>query len=140
MRPMLLFLVLVTAFVVPRSTPAHEGHAHKVMGTVASVSEDGKTLEVTDKEGKTVRLAVTADTKFLKGDKTVKAADLQPGTRVVVSLKENTGGPATALEVRLADTAPDESAVSYTCPMHPEVRATAPGKCPKCGMNLEKTR
>ena len=24
----------------------------------------------------------------------------------------------------------------YTCPMHPEVRATQPGKCPKCGMDL----
>src|SRR6266436_5465999 len=24
----------------------------------------------------------------------------------------------------------------YTCPMHPEVRSTAPGTCPKCGMRL----
>jgi hypothetical protein len=24
----------------------------------------------------------------------------------------------------------------YTCPMHPEVKQDAPGKCPKCGMNL----
>jgi Cu+-exporting ATPase len=27
-------------------------------------------------------------------------------------------------------------ATIYTCPMHPEVRQDAPGKCPKCGMNL----
>lgn len=27
-------------------------------------------------------------------------------------------------------------AVSYTCPMHPEVISSAPGKCPKCGMTL----
>jgi len=26
----------------------------------------------------------------------------------------------------------------YTCPMHPEVVSDKPGKCPKCGMNLEK--
>ena len=26
----------------------------------------------------------------------------------------------------------------YTCPMHPEVRKTAPGKCPGCGMDLIK--
>ncbi len=26
----------------------------------------------------------------------------------------------------------------YTCPMHPEVRQTAPGRCPKCGMYLVK--
>src|SRR5438309_1196612 len=25
---------------------------------------------------------------------------------------------------------------TYTCPMHPEVRSTSPGKCPKCGMQL----
>jgi P-type Cu+ transporter len=27
----------------------------------------------------------------------------------------------------------------YTCPMHPEIRAGAPGDCPKCGMALEPT-
>src|SRR5918996_2958811 len=26
---------------------------------------------------------------------------------------------------------------SYTCPMHPEIRQTTPGACPKCGMALE---
>jgi hypothetical protein len=24
----------------------------------------------------------------------------------------------------------------YLCPMHPDVRQTTPGKCPKCGMAL----
>ncbi len=27
--------------------------------------------------------------------------------------------------------------VTYTCPMHPEVREEQPGRCPKCGMALE---
>ena len=27
---------------------------------------------------------------------------------------------------------------TYTCPMHPEVVRTKPGKCPKCGMVLVK--
>src|SRR5262249_9254444 len=31
---------------------------------------------------------------------------------------------------------PPETATVYTCPMHPEVRSNAPGKCPKCGMDL----
>ncbi len=31
-----------------------------------------------------------------------------------------------------------EAKASYTCPMHPEVQSDKPGKCPKCGMNLEK--
>src|SRR5207244_1014794 len=25
----------------------------------------------------------------------------------------------------------------FTCPMHPEVRQSGPGACPKCGMSLE---
>jgi len=28
----------------------------------------------------------------------------------------------------------------YTCPMHPEVREKQPGRCPKCGMNLEPAK
>lgn len=28
----------------------------------------------------------------------------------------------------------------YTCPMHPEIKQDNPGKCPKCGMNLETGR
>src|SRR5687767_3937630 len=28
--------------------------------------------------------------------------------------------------------------IIYTCPMHPEVKSNTPGKCPKCGMALEK--
>ncbi len=30
----------------------------------------------------------------------------------------------------------DANASSYVCPMHPEVTATEPGSCPKCGMKL----
>jgi CopA family copper-resistance protein len=30
--------------------------------------------------------------------------------------------------------------VTYTCPMHPEIHATKPGNCPKCGMKLVKER
>src|SRR6476469_7888873 len=29
---------------------------------------------------------------------------------------------------------------SYVCPMHPEVRSTKPGKCPKCKMDLRLER
>lgn len=29
---------------------------------------------------------------------------------------------------------------TYTCIMHPEIHATKPGKCPKCGMNLIKEK
>jgi FtsP/CotA-like multicopper oxidase with cupredoxin domain len=32
------------------------------------------------------------------------------------------------------------SAVTYVCPMHPEVTSSEPGRCPKCGMNLVPKR
>ena len=28
----------------------------------------------------------------------------------------------------------------YTCPMHPDVRQSEPGTCPKCGMQLERVK
>lgn len=28
------------------------------------------------------------------------------------------------------------SSAIYTCPMHPEIALSMPGKCPKCGMDL----
>ncbi|MBU3903929.1 MAG: hypothetical protein KKG03_05370 [Gammaproteobacteria bacterium] len=30
-----------------------------------------------------------------------------------------------------------DGGVTYTCPMHPDVRQPSPGTCPKCGMKLE---
>jgi len=43
--------------------------------------------------------------------------------------------------VATAEPCPDDSCKIdtslYTCPMHPEVRHTGPGSCPKCGMALE---
>ncbi len=39
-----------------------------------------------------------------------------------------------------SDPSPPSSAVEavYVCPMHPEVRQGSSGKCPKCGMDLER--
>ncbi len=34
---------------------------------------------------------------------------------------------------------PEDSAGSYTCPMHPDVRERQPGSCPVCGMALERS-
>ncbi len=33
--------------------------------------------------------------------------------------------------------APDHGGVMHACPMHPEVRQSSPGNCPRCGMALE---
>ena len=44
--------------------------------------------------------------------------------------------PATMATATDSTAAPAEMAAKYTCPMHPEVVANQPGKCPKCGMDL----
>lgn len=36
-----------------------------------------------------------------------------------------------------ADAMTPSSGTIYTCPMHPEIRQSLPGNCPKCGMTLE---
>ena len=33
-----------------------------------------------------------------------------------------------------------EADTVYQCEMHPEVTSDKPGKCPKCGMDLEKVK
>ncbi len=37
----------------------------------------------------------------------------------------------------LATTPAPSPGMTFTCPMHPEVRMEKPGSCPKCGMALE---
>lgn len=44
--------------------------------------------------------------------------------------------PAATAAAPDSTAAPAGLAAQYTCPMHPEVVANQPGKCPKCGMDL----
>ncbi len=47
------------------------------------------------------------------------------------------GGMSGASSTSGPPIAPSASGTEYTCPMHPEIRRTAPGSCPICGMALE---
>lgn len=49
------------------------------------------------------------------------------------------GSPSAAKSVRppAQAAAPQAKGTVYQCPMHPNVTADKPGKCPVCGMNLE---
>jgi uncharacterized Zn ribbon protein len=60
---------------------AHDGHEHKVLGTVTMAAPDHVMLK--DRDGKNVTVLVTKDTKVKGAQVAVK--DIKPGTRVVVT-------------------------------------------------------
>lgn len=51
--------------------------------------------------------------------------------------QETTNTEPADTTVYCADDSCDIGTTVYTCPMHPEIRQTKPGACPKCGMALE---
>lgn len=46
----------------------------------------------------------------------------------------------TLMMPRVMMASPKTPAAAYVCPMHPEVKATKPGTCPKCRMDLRKAK
>ena len=78
---------------------AHEGHEHKIMGTISAVSANR--LEVKATDGKTVTIALTDKTKLRWGKTTVVLADLKVGQRVVVSVGSGKE-PLSATEVQIS--------------------------------------
>ena len=77
---------------------AHEGHEHKVMGTVTMAAADHVMLK--DKDGKDVMVKVTADTK-VKAKPALKVQDIKPGTRIVVSAVEEKDKSMTAKTIEV---------------------------------------
>jgi hypothetical protein len=104
-RRWILGVAFVVALAIPRYVLAHQGHAHKVMGTVSTLHENH--LEVKATDGKTSTITVNEKTKILRGKAKAKLDDIKPGERVVVTAMETKGkdGKATmiATEVRLGD-------------------------------------
>jgi hypothetical protein len=73
-------LALAGLLVVPAVARAHEGHAHKVMGTIMSVQ--GNTVNVKTAAGKSVMVMLDAKTSITRGKTTLGVADLKVGDRV----------------------------------------------------------
>ena len=86
---------------------AHEGHEHKLMGTVTMAATDHVMLK--DRDGKDVTVKVTASTKVkAKARPGLKVQEIKPGTRVVVAAVEGKDKSMTAKTIEVG-AAPDDA-------------------------------
>jgi hypothetical protein len=101
MRELSLSLLLI---LVSNSLLAHGGKTH-VMGTLTAL--DARHIEVKTKEGKTVSILLSKDTKYQKGNSTAAFSDIQIGQRVFVEATGK-GDKMTASEIHLAPAKPEK--------------------------------
>jgi hypothetical protein len=103
-----IIAVVIALLGAPVATSfAHEGHEHKIMGTVSMRHEFH--LEVKATDGKTTVVTLTDKTKVKRGDATAALDSIKQGERVVVTAVETKGKDGktalVATEVRLAASA-----------------------------------
>jgi len=80
-RRLLLAVALLASVAVPLA--AHEGHEHKILGTVTMAATDH--VMVKDRAGKSFTIHIVETTKVLKDNKPAAVADIKSGMRVVVT-------------------------------------------------------
>ena len=81
---------------------AHQGHDHKVLGTVTMAAADHVMLKA--KDNKDVTVYLTRDTKVVRDKKAIKVEDIKTGLRVVITattVKENNVEKMMAKQVEL---------------------------------------
>lgn len=89
MRRPAVILSFVAALALPGRLLAHEGHEHKIMGTVTQVHADKVShVEIKTTDGKTVVITCDDQTKFLKGKTPATLKEVQVGSRVVATVTE----------------------------------------------------
>lgn len=82
MKQLVVALALVLGYGLAAS--AHEGHDHKIMGTVSAIHEQH--LEVKGaKDGKLSSITLNEKTKIVREKTALKASDIKVGDRVVVT-------------------------------------------------------
>jgi hypothetical protein len=76
-----IVVIAALALLAPAVARAHEGHAHKVMGTIAAVDGSHVTVKATD--GKTVMVMLDGKTKVTQGKAKLEPSALKVGDRIV---------------------------------------------------------
>jgi hypothetical protein len=96
-----MFAALVAvALVLPAAAWAHEGHAHKVLGTISAIQANR--VELKTPEGKTVSVMVNAKTTYARGKQKVDVSALKVGERVVAEVASEKDMIATSVMMAAA--------------------------------------
>jgi hypothetical protein len=95
MHKLLIAGIAAALLSLPAVGWAHEGHAHKVMGTVSALTATAVELKTPD--GKIVNVTVTPKTTFARGKQKVDSTALKVGERVVVEVASEKAMVATSV-------------------------------------------
>lgn len=79
-------VVVMATLVLPAGARAHEGHLHKVLGTIASIK--GGQVGITTTAGKTLTVLLDKKTTITRGTAKLDAAALKVGERLSVDYTE----------------------------------------------------
>ena len=96
-------LLLAAIVLASASLRAHGGHIHTIMGTIKALDATRVDVVTTDEKthvDKSVTIALTAKTKYLRGTVVVRRSELVIGERAVVSVGDGKP-PLKATEVRV---------------------------------------
>lgn len=88
-RNAVIAAALVLSILIPATARAHDGHVHKVMGTVTSIS--GTNLMVKTTDGKTMMVMLDAKTAITQGKAKVTLTAVKVGDRLVAEGPEDKG-------------------------------------------------
>ena len=98
MRTIASILIALALLTSGRSLPlyAHEGHSHRILGTVTTAAADHVVLK--DRDGKDITVKVTKDTK-VKSKPALKVEHIKAGTRVVITATQEKDKSFTARSI-----------------------------------------
>lgn len=98
MRRRIALLAVVASVLAAPAVWAHDGHTHKIMGTVTA--HDAKQLKVKTPSGEVLSIAITDKTSVVRAKRKVGIAEVQVGRRVVVDIG-NGEDPLIAREIQV---------------------------------------
>jgi hypothetical protein len=100
-RTRIILCAALVAAMTAGAAWAHDGHVHRIMGTV--MGRDAKTIQVKTPGGETLSIAVNEKTVVARGKQKVTLTDVQKGIRVVVDIG-NGEDPLIAREILVGAT------------------------------------